>query len=275
MAGMLLRRGLSVLAILGSLVIASFASVSSVAASPQMGSGDGVRFAYSGTSTCPSPPAAWDPTTATADQLRFYGLPLPRASSGSIYQQWLNKMRHLTRRICGGEVVSKNHTDMHYTRSSNGSAGSNGDYWSGYVTEFSGFNYVNGDWDVPCYSGTNNSQRTVEWVGLVGVNGSHLWQAGTESDHAEGYRFWWEYVPGAPIIYAGPAVGCNQAVNVELDYNYSVSGMAYLWMYNYYNGQYWSTYKSFVPGNNTAEWIVERVGCGTGKNYALAPTGTV
>src|SRR5690348_11232592 len=87
MAGMLLRRGLSVLAILGSLVIASFASVSSVAASPQMGSGDGVRFAYSGTSTCPSPPAAWDPTTATADQLRFYGLPLPRASSGSIYQQ--------------------------------------------------------------------------------------------------------------------------------------------------------------------------------------------
>jgi hypothetical protein len=78
-------------------------------------------------------------------------------------------MRHLTRRICGGEVVSKNHTDLHYTRSSNGSAGSNGDYWSGYVTEFSGFNYVNGDWDVPCYSGTNNSQRTVEWVGLGGL----------------------------------------------------------------------------------------------------------
>src|SRR6478609_5731951 len=97
-----------------------------------------------------------------------------------------------------------------------------GDYWSGYIDESSGFNYVSGDWDVPCYSGTNNSQRALEWVGLGGFNGTNLWQAGTESDHAEGYRFWWEYLPGANIIYAGPSVSCNQAVNVEVDYNYSV-----------------------------------------------------
>lgn len=73
-------------------------------------------------------------------------------------------------------------------------------------------------------------------------------------------------------------MGCNQAVNVEVDYNYNVGGKAYVWMYNYYNGQYWSTTKSFVPDRSTAEWIVERPGCGTitnPKNYALAPIGTV
>ncbi len=275
MVGLYLRRGISVLAILGSLVIATVLSVSPVAAASQSKGGKGAHFAYSGSLECPAPPANWDPTSATVDELRFYGLPLPHASSGPVYLKWVNEMRHITQRICGGEVVSKNHTDRYDTRTPSDTAGSNGDYWSGYMVESSGFNYVNGDWAVPCYSGTNNSQRALEWVGLGGVNGTNLWQAGTESDHAEGYRFWWEYLPGANIIYAGPSVSCNNSVNVEMDYNYSVSGMAYLWMYNYSNGQYWSATKSFVPGNNTAEWIVERTSCDTNKNYALAPINTV
>jgi len=272
---MFLRRGITAFAILVALILASAPSISSVAAAPRSSYGNAVHFAYSGSAECPGPPANWDPTSATVDELRFYGLPLPHASSGPSYLKWVNEMRHITRRICGGEVVSKNHTDMYRTHASSGTAGSNGDYWSGYIDESSGFNYVSGDWDVPCYSGTNNSQRALEWVGLGGFNGTNLWQAGTESDHAEGYRFWWEYLPGANIIYAGPSVSCNQAVNVEVDYNYSVGGKAYLWMYNYYNGQYWSATKSFVPGNNTAEWIVERTSCGTNKNYALAPINTV
>ncbi len=277
MSGMFVRRGALVLAILVSLVIALLTSVSSVAASPQKGSSNGARFAYSGTLECPSPPANWDPTTATADQLHFYGLPLPHASSGSDYLTWLNRMRHITRRICGGEVVGKSYSHLNKNHTSDKTVGSNGEYWSGYVVPNSGFNYVSGDWDVPCYSGTNNSQRAIEWVGIGGVSGNNLWQAGTESDHAEGYRFWYEDYPTQSMIYAGPAVGCNQAVNVEVDYSYNVGGKAYVWMYNYYNGQYYSATKSFVPDRSTAEWIVERPGCSltTSKNWALAPIGTV
>jgi hypothetical protein len=130
---------------------------------------------------------------------------------------------------------------------------------------------------VPCYSGTNNSQRALEWIGIGGYSSSQLWQAGTETDHAEGYRFWWEKVGagGVPIQYQGPAVACGNYVDVEVDYNYSVLGKAYLWMQNYTNGQYWSHQESFVPSNNSAEWIVERTSCGSGKNYALAPFGSV
>lgn len=102
---------------------------------------------------------------------------------------------------------------------------------------------------MPCYSGTNNSQRALEWIGIGGYSSSQLWQAGTETDHAEGYRFWWEKVGagGVPIQYQEPAVACGNYVDVEVDYNYSVLGKAYLWMQNYTNGQYWSHQESFVP----------------------------
>lgn len=277
MSGKFFHRGVSVLAVLGSLVIALLASVSLVAASPQMGSGNGVRFAYSGTLECPSPPANWDPTTATAEQLRFYGLPSPHASSGSVYLTWLNKMRHTTRRICGGEVVSKSYSHLSQNHASDATVASNGEYWSGYVVNDSGFNYASADWDVPCYYGTNNSQRAIEWVGIGGVSANNLWQAGTESDHAEGYRFWYEDYPTQNMIYAGPSVACNQSVYVEVQYNYDISGEAYVYMYNNSNGQYYSATKSFVPNNHTAEWIVERPGCSLTqiKNWALAPIDSV
>ncbi len=239
----------------------------------QNGSGD--SFTYSGSRECPSPPTGWDPTTATAAQLRFYGLPLPHASEGPAYQTWVDNMQHVRQRICGGEVVSKYHTDTLSTHAGIGTAGTNGDYWSGYADTASGFNFINGEWDVPCYSGTSNSQRALEWIGLGGYNSSNLWQAGTETDHANGYRFWYEYVPGSNIIYAGPAVACGDSVYVALDYNQTVPGKSYVYMYNYVNGQYWSTSKSFVPSNNSAEWIVERTSCGTNKNWALTPFGTV
>ena len=126
MAGMFLRRGITAFAILAALILASAPSISSVAAAPRSSYGNAVHFAYSGSAECPGPPANWDPTSATVDELRFYGLPLPHASSGPSYLKWVNEMRHITRRICGGEVVSKNHTDMYRTHASSGTAGSNG-----------------------------------------------------------------------------------------------------------------------------------------------------
>lgn len=65
-------------------------------------------------------------------------------------------------------------------------------------------------------------------------------------------------------------------VSVEVDYNYSVSGKAYLLMQNYSNGQYWSYSESFAPSENSAEWIVERPGCPKGyDNWALTATDNV
>lgn len=225
---------------------------------------------FSGSATCPSPPAGWDPATASAQELRFYGLPLLRASSGPIYRQWLDAMRHAKQRICGGEVQGPTHPDGY--RSDNVSGGTNGDFWSGYAVTSGGYNWTSAGWNVSCYSGTSSSQRTIEWVGIGGYNSNDLWQAGTETDHAEGYRLWYEAASSltSNLIYAGPAVACGNSIWVEVDYNYSVSRKAYLDMENYSNGQYWATTKSFQPSNNSAEWIVERPSCPTG-NYAYAP----
>ncbi len=181
---------------------------------------------------------------------------------------WLNKMRHLSQRICGEGVVGRKHTETD---------ASNGTYWSGYDATNGGFNYANADWQVPCYSGSNSKQLALEWVGIGGDSGTHLFQAGTESDYPDGYRFWWEDVPRhQSIVYAGPSVYCGNKVNSYVSYNYDVAGQAYLWMYNYQNGQYWSyaDTASFIPGSNSAEWIVERPACQTG-NYALAPISNV
>lgn len=250
-------------------------------AAPQPMSGQKASFPYSGSLECPAPPARWNPTNATAAQLRFYGLPLPTAHVGSVYQAWVDHMQHATQRLCTPSAPSNTHTDPYHF----GPDTSNGTYWSGYiVTNFNnyGFDEASADWTVPCYSHLNPDafQRALQWVGLGGYGATaNLWQAGTETDWYEGYRFWYEYVPGNTILYAGPAVGCGNHVSVEVDYNYSVSGKSYLLMQNYSNGQYWSTQQSFVPNQGSAEWIVERTSCATNinnpKNYALSNTTNV
>jgi hypothetical protein len=271
MVSMLLRRSILVLAILGTLAFTLIASVKPFFVAIRLENSNIMGFKYSGSVQCPSPPAGWDPTTATPAQLRFYGLSLPPAKSGVAYQDWVVRMRHATHHVCTPGVASHEHTDVYRS----GTAGSNGDYWSGYInTNGNGpytFYFIEAEWYVPSYSGTNNSQRALQWVGIGGYGSNNLWQAGTETDHAEGYRFWYEDVPNDNIIYAGPTVHSGDFVYVEVDYNYNVRNEAFLSMYNQNNGQYWSTQKSFVPGGNSVEWILERTSCGTSKNYALAP----
>lgn len=258
-------------AVLQLLTISSMPSVQ--AAPAQRGAHSGSQFRFSGSSKCPSPPAGWDPSTATPDELRFYGLPRMPSHSGVAYANWLDEMHHAIQRVCGNETLGPRHDG----RFMGGNSASNGDYWSGYIATSGGYNWASGYWTVPCYSGTNNSQRALQWIGIGGYGTPHLWQGGTESDHAQGYRFWYEAVVSSTsqIVYAGPAVTCGNSVSVQVDYNYTVAGNSYVYMANYTKGQYYSTYRSFTPSNNSAEWIVERTSCGTNLNYALAPTSQV
>lgn len=116
MVGAFLRLGVPALAILATLVLLPVASVSPALAALQPGSGNGALFKYSGSLECPSPPVGWDPTTATAAQLRFYGLPLPRARSGSEFLTWVDHIRHFTQHVCPSGIVSSNHTDTYRPR---------------------------------------------------------------------------------------------------------------------------------------------------------------
>jgi hypothetical protein len=99
------------------------ASVNAVLAAPVPRNGSASSFKYAGAFECPSPPAGWDPTTATVDQLHYYGLPLPLASSGTEYLKWVDHIRHAIHHVCPKGVASKYHTDTFH----HGAFGSNGD----------------------------------------------------------------------------------------------------------------------------------------------------
>lgn len=128
------------------------------------------------------------------------------------------------------------------------------------MATYGGFRYAFADWVVPTYdhNGDPGGSTAVQWVGLGGSYGANLWQAGTETDAYEGYRFWWEYYPNKPQIFAGPYVSHGDLVSVEVDYNYTFAGQSYVYMANYTRGTYWSTHVSFAPDTHSAEWIDER-----------------
>ena len=131
------------------------------------------------------------------------------------------------------------------------------DHWSGYYATNGAFTRAIADWIVPTKYASPSPDTALQWVGLGGVYGNNLWQAGTETDNRQGYRMWYEPYPSL-IIYAGPAISPGNEVYVNVDYNYIYAGKSYVYMYNYTNGQYYSTTRSFVPNTGTADWVVER-----------------
>lgn len=156
-----------------SLLALLLASAHPAFAAPQPMSGKVASFPYSGSLECPAPPIGWNPTTATVAQLRFYGLPLPTAHSGSVYQAWVDHMRHATQRLCTPGVSSQDHTHPYRPDT----AGSNGDYWSGYAVENDnnlGFDEASADWNVPRYYSGDTSARALQWVGIGGYGSNYL-----------------------------------------------------------------------------------------------------
>ncbi len=110
-------------------------------------------------------------------------------------------------------------------------------------------------------------------MGIGGYGTQNLWQAGTETDPAEGYRFWWEDYPAKPQQYYGPSVGCGNHVAVQVDYNREYANQSYFYMSNYSNNQYASGHIGFKPNSNSAEWIDERTSRVSGCPYELANFG--
>lgn len=215
---------------------------------------------------CPVPPVNFDILHASLAQLHYYGLPLPPQSSATERANWAKGFPRLTSRFCGmGKPVptAPDHLDRSAVSFNSYQQSLN---WSGYYTTNGGFTLVKGKWWVPTYCCSPSNSTAVQWVGIGGVFGNqYLFQAGTETDPVENYRFWWEAAPN-PVHYQGPAVSPGNEVYVEVDYNRTCGGQSYAFMYNYATGGYWGTpCQSFTPDQGSADWIVERgsVWCGS------------
>lgn len=99
MIARVVRRGWILFSFAIASIIALLAPTGNIYAASQSTVISRGQFPYSGSAKCPSPPTGWNPATATVAELRFYGLPLPHASSGPSYEQWLDQMHHSVTRL--------------------------------------------------------------------------------------------------------------------------------------------------------------------------------
>lgn len=159
------------------------------------------------------------------------------------------------------------------------------------------FVYVNAEWQVPTVTGEifRNSQ-VGEWVGLDGLNNTHIWQAGTgqavlpaASFHLElghvwslsTYDAWWEEYPypadilTSLAVHPGDLIYC--AVWIGFDPNLpstadpSVYGkFASFQIMNYTTGQmiHDQPPTNFTFTGRDAEWIIERPSVGPSPSLA-------
>lgn len=219
------------------------------------------------TAACPTPPNGFDILHASLDQLHYYGLPRPPEGSAQERAAWVKDFEAMrfSQRICGDGIVS---TQVHpqtlqQKQLTNGPLVTNNYlknyHWSGYYATNGGFTRTIAKWYVPTRYSSPSPNTAAQWVGIGGVSGSNLWQAGTTTDYTQGYRMWWEAYPN-PVHYAGPAISPGNEIYINVDYNWTYAGKSYVYMYNYSNGQLYSTVQSFTPDTHTADWIVERTG---------------
>lgn len=159
------------------------------------------------------PPAGFNPSTASAADLRLYGYP-PRPAaneSSEAFARWAKIVNPALTRV----VPQLSQTDIHHRPVSGlvirNSGMVSSENWSGYALFqplYPRFTSVAGSWMVPtvqqafgtCSGGTDYS---AQWVGIDGFSNQRLFQAGSEADAScasstttTDYYPWIEWLPG-------------------------------------------------------------------------------
>lgn len=144
----------------------------------------------------------------------------------------------------------------------NSGAGSNTSLnWSGYVANQGTFTSVSGTWNVPSVgSASNVTAADATWVGIGGVSGHDLIQAGTQAlvnTSSEGgvvYQAWYELLPSDMQTISLP-VHAGDSVSVTL--TQTSSGVWQIAFINHTTGGTYSTTVNYNSSLSSAEWIEE------------------
>jgi hypothetical protein len=238
-----------------------------------------------GNAVCASPPANFNPLTASRHDLLYYGLPLRPTGDSKSLNGWLTTVTNSKQRDCSFVTVHHAHpkqtTSFHPTNSIENYANTN--TWSGYVEGSGsnpGFNYVKGEWNNPCMntSGTPSGSQVANWVGLggyspgPGIDPGNLWQAGTEvetgspaggSPKSPVYHMWYEAYPKEDwqVDYQH-TMKCGDQIYAEADYNVTYATTSYAYVHDMTSGLYITPFDvTWTPSLKYAEWIDERPSC--------------
>lgn len=231
-------------------------------------------------SSCPVLPAHFDFAHASRQELRYYHIPSPPATSDSqAMAHWLKDVQGLKRIVClpatythpvtyqGKPIVSGPAESCPQAAPQGTKCSFN---WSGYTVSngTQGFNDAYGTWNVPCVTGSGAGTAVSNWVGLGGVQ-ENLWQGGSSWDHDNGYFLWYEAVGkhGTGGEQEIVSAHCGETIHAEVSFapNDPSSNVTV----DLLDVQSGTTYTKSAPsgfqsGQRTADWVDERPKCDKG-----------
>jgi len=130
--------------------------------------------------------------------------------------------------------------------------------WAGYVSTEGSFTAVGGTWTIPSVPSANRTSADATWVGIGGVTGHNLIQAGTQAitdpNGSVRYAAWYELLPDDMQQISFP-VHAGDSISVSLEE--SDPGT---WRVSYRNNTTGDTDHldlSYNSDHSSAEWIQE------------------
>lgn len=142
--------------------------------------------------------------------------------------------------------------------------------WAGYTATGGTFTAVRGTWSVPEFAPDSAAGADAIWVGVGGVRGNDLIQAGTQetvSGHGStDYQAWVETLPEAsrPVPLA---INAGDSVSVSLE---EQSGGDWLIAFvNNTSGKSYQLTTHYGSSRSSAEWVVEAPSARRGRVLAL------
>jgi hypothetical protein len=148
--------------------------------------------------------------------------------------------------------------------------------WAGYTATGGNFSEVSATWSVPQFSPDSPAGADAIWVGIGGVHGTDLIQAGTqETVSGRGtteYQAWVETLPQAsrPVPLA-----INAADSVSVSLQEQASGDWLVAFVNNTTGRSYQLTIAYASSRSSAEWIVEAPSAQRGRVLPLDNFGSV
>ena len=148
--------------------------------------------------------------------------------------------------------------------------------WSGYAATGGTFTAVSGTWNVPQFSADGSSGIDAAWVGIGGVRGRDLIQAGTQQtvsgSGSTQYEAWVEMLPRAsrPVplrVHAGDSVTVSITEQATDQWLIEFS--------NNTTGQTYQQTQQYSSSHSSAEWVEEAPSGGRGGVLPLSNFGTI
>ena len=148
--------------------------------------------------------------------------------------------------------------------------------WAGYAATGGSFTQVSATWSVPQFAPDSPAGADAIWVGIGGVHGSDLIQAGTqETVSGRGttdYSAWVETLPEASRPLPLP-ISAGDSVSISLEEQGNGN-----WLISFLNNTSGRSYQltiAYASSRSSAEWVVEAPSARRGRILPLDVFGSV